>query len=79
MGDLARINSTPNNSKRHAKKAKVSYNNTIEAKRKWMQWIIQETIHQIAWEQESKEKVEKLKVLPTNATRIRIRGGDGLN
>jgi hypothetical protein len=48
MGDLARINSTPNNSKRHAKKAKVSYNNTIEAKRKWMQWIIQETIHQIA-------------------------------
>lgn len=48
MGNLVKVNSTSNNSKRHAKKAKVFYNNTIEAKRKWMQWIIQEKIHQIA-------------------------------
>jgi hypothetical protein len=48
MGNLAKVNSTSNNSKRHAKKEKVFYNNTIEAKRKWMQWTIQETIHQIA-------------------------------
>jgi hypothetical protein len=36
MGNLVRVNSTSNNSKRHAKKEKVFYNNTIEANKEEM-------------------------------------------